>query len=108
MTDLSCLICPSECLLLYFVFYRSTGRTYHFGKKGGASSNQFGSILERVKLDTDPVDWSAENLNYLMPTTYETTYLGIVRHSEHVTTVEEGREQQESSTTDQETETERR
>ena len=51
--------------------------------------------MERVKLNTDPVDWSKEDLTYLLPTEYETTYLDTVRHSHHVTSVEEGLERAE-------------
>ncbi|GAX13576.1 alpha-1,3-mannosyl-glycoprotein beta-1,2-N-acetylglucosaminyltransferase [Fistulifera solaris] len=32
-------------------------RTFHFGVKGGASMNQFGSRLSNVLLDQTPVDW---------------------------------------------------
>lgn len=32
-------------------------RTFHFGVKGGASSNQFGDRLNSILLDPTPVDW---------------------------------------------------
>jgi alpha-1,3-mannosyl-glycoprotein beta-1,2-N-acetylglucosaminyltransferase len=49
-------------------------RTYHFGNKGGASNNQFGSILERVKLNTEPIQWNMMDLGYLRRDKYNQQY----------------------------------
>ncbi|KAG7365754.1 GNT-I family protein [Nitzschia inconspicua] len=56
-------------------------RTYHFGRKGGASANQFGSILERVKLDTHIVDWQQQDLSYLMRDEFQKRYTALVNGS---------------------------
>jgi alpha-1,3-mannosyl-glycoprotein beta-1,2-N-acetylglucosaminyltransferase len=49
-------------------------RTYHFGSKGGTSHNKFGEVLEKIRLNTIPVDWEKENLSYLESSTYEVEY----------------------------------
>jgi len=66
-------------------------RTYHFGKSGGASSNQFGSILERVKLNKKAVRWELEDLSYLEKKTYEKQYTEMVMKSYLVPTVEDAK-----------------
>jgi alpha-1,3-mannosyl-glycoprotein beta-1,2-N-acetylglucosaminyltransferase len=53
-------------------------RTYHFGRKGGASGNQFGNILERVKLDRHIVDWQRRDLSYLMQDAFQEQYVTAV------------------------------
>lgn len=67
-------------------------RTYHFGRKGGASANQFGSILERVKLNEVPVDFAALDLSYLTPSVYDRDYMYQVKHSRRATSVQEALE----------------
>ncbi len=64
-------------------------RTYHFGKEGGASANQFGKIIERVKLNTQPVRWEEEDLSYLEPTAYERQYRTLVMGSKAASSLDE-------------------
>jgi alpha-1,3-mannosyl-glycoprotein beta-1,2-N-acetylglucosaminyltransferase len=64
-------------------------RTYHFGRKGGASANQFGSILEMVKLNQHNIDWQSQNLSYLQSHLYEEQYLAMVNESRLASTLEE-------------------
>jgi alpha-1,3-mannosyl-glycoprotein beta-1,2-N-acetylglucosaminyltransferase len=67
-------------------------RTYHFGKQGGASKNQFGSILEKVKLSTEHVDWSQEDLSYLAEGAYNDQYSQLILASTKVSSVQEAEE----------------
>ena len=66
-------------------------RTYHFGTKGGASANQFGSILERNKLNSQVVQWDMEDLSYLENTLYEEQYTGHVMNCQLVHSIEEAK-----------------
>lgn len=53
-------------------------RTFHFGTRGGASSNQFGNRLSSIKLNTEAVDWNARHeqlATTLEEHTYNTAYL---------------------------------
>jgi alpha-1,3-mannosyl-glycoprotein beta-1,2-N-acetylglucosaminyltransferase len=67
-------------------------RTYHFGTEGGASGNQFGSILESVILDTRVVDWKHQDLSYLYETAYNVQYAELIKSSRLVSTWEEAQE----------------
>jgi len=64
-------------------------RTYHFGSKGGTSGNQFGSILERVKLNERPIRWEMEDLSYLEYSVYKKQYTELVTSSKLVNTLDE-------------------
>eukprot|EP00526_Cylindrotheca_closterium_P010215 CAMPEP_0113646964 /NCGR_PEP_ID=MMETSP0017_2-20120614/24838_1 /TAXON_ID=2856 /ORGANISM="Cylindrotheca closterium" /LENGTH=381 /DNA_ID=CAMNT_0000558949 /DNA_START=136 /DNA_END=1281 /DNA_ORIENTATION=+ /assembly_acc=CAM_ASM_000147 len=66
-------------------------RTYHFGFHGGASKNQFGSILRRVRLCEEFVDWAKEDLSYLEERTYERLYSSLLDHSVHALSIKEAR-----------------
>jgi alpha-1,3-mannosyl-glycoprotein beta-1,2-N-acetylglucosaminyltransferase len=67
-------------------------RTYHFGIDGGASQNQFGSILESVVLDTQVVDWKHQDLSYLREQTYNAQYADLIKSSRLLYTWEEARD----------------
>jgi alpha-1,3-mannosyl-glycoprotein beta-1,2-N-acetylglucosaminyltransferase len=67
-------------------------RTNHFGSKGGASNNQFGTILERVKLNDQIVDWSKEDLSYLKADAYDKEYGNLIQGSKRVTSLQEAKE----------------
>lgn len=64
-------------------------RTFHFGEKGGTSHNQFGSILSRVKLNTESIDWSQQDLSYLHEQAFDEQYGKEIAASTKVNTVEE-------------------
>uniref|UniRef100_A0A7S4EHE9 alpha-1,3-mannosyl-glycoprotein 2-beta-N-acetylglucosaminyltransferase n=1 Tax=Pseudo-nitzschia australis TaxID=44445 RepID=A0A7S4EHE9_9STRA len=64
-------------------------RTYHFGTNGGASKNQFGSILERVRLNEQAIRWDLEDLSYLENSKYENQYTKLVTSSKLVNTIAE-------------------
>ena len=64
-------------------------RTYHFGTKGGASNNQFGTILSDVKLNKENVDWMSEDLSYLENTAYNAQYGKLVQASRQVSSLDE-------------------
>jgi alpha-1,3-mannosyl-glycoprotein beta-1,2-N-acetylglucosaminyltransferase len=64
-------------------------RTYHFGTKGGASNNQFGNLLSGVKLNTEMVDWMAEDLSYLEGESYKRQYGQLLKDSKSVLTLQE-------------------
>ncbi len=64
-------------------------RTYHFGSEGGASENQFGSFLERNKLNDEPIRWNAEDLSYLENSLYESEYTKKVMSSKLVRSIDE-------------------
>ena len=57
-------------------------RTYHFGRQGGASHNQFGRLLESVKLNDQPVNWQEKDLSYLQEYIYKENYLALVANSQ--------------------------
>lgn len=66
-------------------------RTYHFGTDGGASGNQFGSVLARVKLNEQPVHWDMEDLSYLENLLYEDQYMEMVNSSKLVHSLDEAK-----------------
>ena len=67
-------------------------RTYHFGIAGGASQNQFGSILESVKLSTQVVDWKDQDLSYLHEQAYNVRYAELIKSTRLPYTWEDPRE----------------
>jgi alpha-1,3-mannosyl-glycoprotein beta-1,2-N-acetylglucosaminyltransferase len=67
-------------------------RTYHFGIDGGASQNQFGSILESVKLCKQAVDWKRRDLSYLHEQAYNAQYADLIKSSRLPYTWEDPRE----------------
>lgn len=67
-------------------------RTYHFGSKGGASSNQFGSVLQRVKLNEQAIRWDSQDISYLNDSTFENQYTELVMNSRLANTIEEAKE----------------
>ena len=72
-------------------------RTYHFGKEGGASHNQFGSLLASVKLDTQVVDWKHQDLSYLHEQAYNAQYAELIKSSRVLGTWEEAKEALETA-----------
>ena len=64
-------------------------RTYHFGNKGGASNNQFGSILQRVRLNTERIYWKRMDLNYLHQEEYNQKYGEGIKDAKEVATLTE-------------------
>jgi alpha-1,3-mannosyl-glycoprotein beta-1,2-N-acetylglucosaminyltransferase len=71
-------------------------RTFHFGVKGGASKNQFGSHLSKVQLNEKPVNWSAQDLSYLQDMQhYDRHYWSLLSASTRVVSVEEALEKSE-------------
>ena len=64
-------------------------RTYHFGSKGGASHNQFGTILERVKLNDQRIDFNSKDLSYLREPNYNVQYGKLIQLSKRVSTLGE-------------------
>ena len=67
-------------------------RTHHFGTKGGASANQFGSMLERNNLNSQKVQWDTVDLSYLESSSYEEQYLKIVSNSKLVHSIDEAKQ----------------
>jgi alpha-1,3-mannosyl-glycoprotein beta-1,2-N-acetylglucosaminyltransferase len=67
-------------------------RTYHFGRKGGASSDQFGRILNSVKLNTHIVDWQKHDLSYLKNDAFQGQYLELVNKSTLASTLSEAQD----------------
>eukprot|EP00934_Nitzschia_sp_Nitz4_P001859 Nitzschia sp. Nitz4//scaffold4_size323378//233615//235062//NITZ4_000692-RA/size323378-snap-gene-0.467-mRNA-1//-1//CDS//3329553495//1859//frame0 len=74
-------------------------RTFHFGAKGGASNNQFGSVLGQIKLSQEVVDWQSQDLSYLEETQYDKMYSELIRESTKVMSVTEALEQVTKSNT---------
>jgi len=66
-------------------------RTYHFGTEGGASANQFGSILTRNKLNEHAVQWDTEDLSYLENSLFKSQYTELVMSSKLVHSIEEAK-----------------
>ena len=64
-------------------------RTYHFGSEGGASGNQFGTILEHIKLNKEAIQWDMEDLSYLENSLYENEYTKEVMSSKLVRSLED-------------------
>ena len=54
-------------------------RTFHFGSKGGASSNLFGDKLSHIELDHDAVDWTQQDVAAsLSEDKFDETYFSMV------------------------------
>jgi alpha-1,3-mannosyl-glycoprotein beta-1,2-N-acetylglucosaminyltransferase len=53
-------------------------RTFHFGVKGGASSNQFGGSHAKMLLNQEKVNWKSEDLTYLFPAAFDQEYWDLV------------------------------
>lgn len=68
-------------------------RTFHFGAKGGASGNQFGGNLNRVMLNTAPIEWKSEDLSYLEPEKFDNDYAHQVASAKLVHSRNEALEQ---------------
>lgn len=66
-------------------------RTYHFGFEGGASNNQFGYILEHIRLCDQYIDWSKEDLSYLEQSAYDKWYTQLVEKTQTVDTMKEAK-----------------
>jgi alpha-1,3-mannosyl-glycoprotein beta-1,2-N-acetylglucosaminyltransferase len=67
-------------------------RTFHFGSRGGASRNQFGSILQSVVLDTQVVDWKHQDLSYLEEQAYKAQYEDLIKSTQLLYTWEHAKE----------------
>ena len=67
-------------------------RTYHFGSEGGTSGNQFGSLLERNKLNEELIQWDTEDLSYLESSSYEKEYTQKVMGSKLVSSIVKARD----------------
>lgn len=52
---------------------------------------QFGSILERVKLCDEFVDWSKEDLSFLKESNYEPIYTALLEHTDVASSIKEAR-----------------
>jgi len=74
-------------------------RTFHFGNQGGTSANQFGSILGRIKLNKENVDWSNLDLSYLSQDRFDQEYSKLVGQSTLAHSVEEALKSVESQNT---------
>lgn len=72
-------------------------RTFHFGFLGGASGNQFGEKLQRVKLDATPVDWKRQDLFILREDNFDRSYWNLIHSARRVTSIEEALEQSRSA-----------
>eukprot|EP00904_Undaria_pinnatifida_P006240 jgi/Undpi1/2746/HiC_scaffold_14.g06124.m1 len=57
-------------------------RTYHFGKKGGASNNQFGPQLDNIRLNEVFVPFREMDLSYLRPDVFRSWFGGSVRNAQ--------------------------
>jgi alpha-1,3-mannosyl-glycoprotein beta-1,2-N-acetylglucosaminyltransferase len=68
-------------------------RTFHFGEKGGASHGQFGANHQRIMLNTEKVDWEAQDLSYLEPDSFKKIYAQMVSNAKPVQSKEEALEQ---------------
>ena len=64
-------------------------RTFHFGEKGGASHNQFGTNHNRVMLNTEKVDWKSQDLSYLEPDKFGRMYADMISKAKLVQTKEQ-------------------
>jgi alpha-1,3-mannosyl-glycoprotein beta-1,2-N-acetylglucosaminyltransferase len=67
-------------------------RTYHFGRKDGASSDQFGSILSGVKLNGHIVNWQEHDLSYLKNDEFREMYLALVSKSTLASTLSQAKD----------------
>ncbi|KAG2379592.1 hypothetical protein C9374_006709 [Naegleria lovaniensis] len=56
-------------------------RTYTFGFKGGASSNQFANYLSDIVLNTESVDWNKIDINSLVKSNYDEEFIKEVKSS---------------------------
>ncbi|CAM9649000.1 unnamed protein product [Scytosiphon promiscuus] len=68
-------------------------RTYHFGQRAGASKNQFGNLLQDIKLNTEAVPFREMDLSYLEPGPFREWLGGILWEapSETIATIRAGR-----------------
>jgi alpha-1,3-mannosyl-glycoprotein beta-1,2-N-acetylglucosaminyltransferase len=67
-------------------------RTFHFGVKGGASMNQFGSRLSNVLLDRTPVNWrhtSDELMKNLELPRYNANYAALIQAAQLETSIDQ-------------------
>jgi len=53
-------------------------RTFHFGVKGGASKNQFGSKLEKIRLANMDVAWETRDVSNLSRDKFRQDYYSLV------------------------------
>jgi alpha-1,3-mannosyl-glycoprotein beta-1,2-N-acetylglucosaminyltransferase len=67
-------------------------RTFHFGTRGGASGNQFGSKLSSVFLNPTPVNWTAVDLSPLRADRYDRRYWRRLEGSRRAATLPEALE----------------
>lgn len=68
-------------------------RTFHFGEKGGASSNQFGGRLHNIMLNVDAIDWKAQDTSYLNEDVFDRNYAQMVAKARLVGSPQEALEQ---------------
>ena len=54
-------------------------RTFTFGFKGGASSNQFSQYLSRIQLNDGEVDWESIDVNDFIKSKYDAKFIEEVR-----------------------------
>ncbi|CAM9916023.1 unnamed protein product, partial [Hapterophycus canaliculatus] len=62
-------------------------RAYHFGQRAGASKNQFGSLLQDIKLNSEQVPFREMDLSYLEPEAFR-AWLGSVLWNAPAETIE--------------------
>ena len=67
-------------------------RTFHFGTQGGASGNQFGGLLQRIHLGTEPFDWSTLDLSLLSPGQFDRYYWAIISNATRAQSLSEALE----------------
>ena len=60
-------------------------RTFTFGFKGGASSNQFSNYLSKIKLNTGTVDWNNFDINSLVKSKYDEELIDQVKSATPIT-----------------------
>ncbi|KAL9656004.1 hypothetical protein ABK040_007625 [Willaertia magna] len=56
-------------------------RTYTFGVRGGASSNQYSNYLLHIKLNQEKVNWNNFDINSLIKDKYDDQFLTKVKHA---------------------------
>lgn len=67
-------------------------RTFHFGVAGGASNNQFGNQLSKVRLNPTLVQWSNQDLSYLNLERFDRAYWHMLHSSRRVTSLAEAKQ----------------
>ena len=73
------------------ILHPEVSRTFHFGVKGGASSNQFGNRLSQIYLNDDPIDWSklqSQLTSQLQVDRYNSDYLRRIKDAKLVSSFE--------------------